>query len=232
MSKRHPGSRRAARESSQEPDDVFIAKVLHLGKWAESNQQVLLVAAVLIAIGVFGLVSYGNSRRAMDQAAAQELEVVHQSIGIGDVQGAKDDLVTFLDRFGGSAYEGEARLLLGELYLETGEPQQALAVLEPLGASPSDPIEFQAAALLGAAYEQEERWDEAEDVYLTIADRSELDFQVRNALTSAARIRGARGDADGAIELYEDAMAGLEENAPERGVYQMRIAELRAASTI
>ena len=119
--------------------------------------------------------------------------------------------------------------MLGELYLETGDAEQALAVLEPLGASPSEPIELQGATLLAAAYEQEERWAEAEEVYLTIADRSELDFQIRNALTSAARIRRDQGDAAGAIELYEQVLASLDENAPERGRYEMRIQEIRSA---
>ncbi len=103
-------------------------------------------------------------------------------------------------------------------------------MLDPLGSSPRSPIELQGAALLGAAYEHEERWGEAESTYLEIADRSDLDFQVREALTAAARIRDGQGDRDGAIELYERAMSSLEENAPERGLYEMRIEELRAAS--
>lgn len=230
MSQRHPGSRRTKHEASNEPDDIFIARVLHLGKWAEANQQALTVAAVVLAIGIFGLISWGNARGSMNQAAATELETIHQSIGISDTEGAKDALITFLDRFGGSAYEGEARLLLGQLYLQDGQAQQALAVLSPLGSNPRDPIEFQGAELLGAAYEHEKRWAEAETTYLAIADRSDLDFQVRNALASAARIRAGRGNTAGAIELYQRALSSLDENAPERGRYEMRIEELRAAS--
>ena len=230
MSQRHPGARRTQHEASQEPDDVFIAKVLHLGKWAESNQQALTVAGVVLAIGIAGLLYYGNYRRTLQQQAAQQLEFVHQAISISDTEGAKVDLITFLERFGGTAYEGEARLLLGELYLESGDPQQALAVLDQLGSRPSTPIEFQGAALLGAAFEQEERWDDAQDVYLSIADRSDLDFQVRDALTAAARIRGDQGDGGGAIELYERVLADLDENSPDRGLYEMRIEELRSAS--
>ena len=232
MSQRHPGARRTASRSSSEADDVFIARLLQLGKWAEGNQQVLVVAAVVIAIGVFGLVSWGNSRDRMNQAASLELENVHSSISIGDTEGAKDDLITFLDRFGGSAYDGEARLLLGQLYLQTGDAQQALSVLEPLAGSPRAPIELQGATLLAAAYEQEERWTEAEDTYLAIADRSDLDFQVREALSAAARIRGSLGDSAGAIELYEEALSGLDEGDPARGMFEMRIQELRTGGTV
>jgi len=231
MSQRHPGARRATQQSTEDSEDIFVAKVLHSGKWAQANQQLLTVIGVVIAIAVAGILYYGSFRSQLHDQAAQQLEVIHQSISIGDTEGAKIDLATFLDRFGGTPFEGEARLVLGELYLRSGDPQQALAVLGPLGSSPREPIEFQGAALLGVAYEQEGRWADAEEMYLTIADRSDLDFQVRNALAAAARIRGdQQGDAEGAIDLYERVLDDLGENSPERGVYEMRIQEILSGS--
>jgi len=231
MSQRHPGARRTHPEQGNDPDDIFLAKVLHVGKWATSNQQLLTVLGVVAVIVIAGVVYYGNYQGALVEQAAQELESVHQSIAIQDREGAKDELVTFLGRFSGTAYEGEARLLLGDLYLQSGDPEQAQAVLEPLGASPREPIEFQGAALLGRAYEQDDRWSEAEAIYLRIADRSELDFQVRDALASAARIRADQGDATGAIELYERVLDDMEENSADRGQVEMRIQELKTAAT-
>lgn len=231
MSQRHPAARRTAQKSDTEPDDAFVARVLHLGKWAEKNQQVITVLLVVIAIGVAGLVYYRSYRRSLAQQAAQELEQIYQTVGMSDVQGARTELGTFLERFGGTPYEAEARLLLGDLYLRDGSPQQAQAVLRPLGESPGEPLEFQAATLLAAAYEQDGQDAEAERIYLEIANGSELDFQVRDALEAAARLRAARADTDGALELYERALEGLEEGSPDRGLYQMRIEELRSAAT-
>lgn len=231
MPKRHPGSRRVKSQAhADDPDDLFVARILHFGKWAESNQQVLTVLAIVGAIGVAGLVYYRNYRETHTQQAAQQLETVYQSLTIRDQQGAKDQLVTFLERFSSTPYEGEARLLLGELYLRDGESEQAQAVLAPLGSSPGEPIELQGAMLLAAAYEEEERWSEAEEVYLEVADRSALDFQVRDALAAAARIRASQGDAQGAIELYQQVLSTLEQDAPERGLYEMRIQEIRSAT--
>ena len=231
MTKRHPGARRTHHQHDNDPDDVFLAKVLHIGKWANANQQLLTVMGVLAVILVAGVVYYRNYQETLVAQAAQQLESVHQSIAIQDREGAKNELVTFLERFSGTAYEGEARLLLGDLYLQSDDPQQARVVLEPLGASPRDPIEFHGAALLGAAYEQDNLWSEAEAIYLRIADRSELDFQVRAALASAARIRADQGDSAGAIELYERVLSDLEENAADREQFEMRIQELRTAAT-
>jgi predicted negative regulator of RcsB-dependent stress response len=228
MAQRQPGSRRA--KGSQDPDDVFVAKVLHAGKWAEHNQQLITILIVVVAIAFAGLLYYRSYRGSLDQQAAQQLELVYQSVAIQDTEGAVGQLVTFLERFGGTAYAGEARLLLGDLYLRSDRAEQALAVLEPIGASPRSPVDLQGASLLAAAYEQVGRADEAEATYMRIVDRSDMDFQVRNALAAAARIRGDRGDAAGAIELYERALEGLEAEDPQRGLYEMRIAEIRAAT--
>ena len=229
MSKRHPGSRRAHQEPSADPDDIFLARVLGVGNWARANQQLVTILGVVVAIGIAGAVYYNGYRETLGEQAAEQLESVHQSIVLQDTEGAKNELITFLERFSGTVYEGEARLLLGDLYLQSADAQQALQVLEPLGSSPRDPIEFQGAALLGAAYEEEGRLDDAEATYLRIADRSELDFQVRNALSSAARIKVSQGDGEGAIQLYQRALATFEANEPARGIYELRIQELMMA---
>ena len=229
MSKRHPGSRRAHQEPSADPDDIFLARVLGVGNWARANQQLVTILGVVVAIGIAGAVYYYGYRETLNEQAAEQLESVHQSIVLQDTEGAKNELITFLERFSGTVYEGEARLLLGDLYLQSADPQQARQVLEPLGSSPRDPIEFQGAALLGAAYEEEGRLDDAEATYLRIADRSELDFQVRNALSSAARIKVSQGDGEGAIQLYQRALATFEANEPARGIYELRIQELMMA---
>lgn len=228
MAQRHQGTRN---RKQSEPDDVFVAKVLEVGKWAESNQQLLTVLIVVVAIGVLGLVYYSNYRSNLNLQAAGELEQIYQSISIQDTEGARSQLVSFLERSAGTVYEAEARLLLGELYLQDGSPQQAQAVLSPLGESPRDPIDFQAASLLAAALEADAQWEAAEQVYLRIADRSDLDFQVRDALESAARIRSAQGDPEGAVALYRRLVDGLEETDPQRGLYQMRIEEIESAQT-
>lgn len=230
MTKRHPGQRKRPHGSSEHEDDLFIAKVLEVGNWAKANQQLLTVLGVFVVLGVAAAMYYSNYRKAMAVQASNELEAIHQSVSLGDTEGAKQELIVYLERFGGSPYAEEARMLLGELYLNSGEAQQAQAVLEPLAASPRDPLELQAASLLGAAYEQEEQWEDAEAVYLRIADRSNLDFQVRDALASAARIRANHGNPQGAAQLYERILEDMDENAPERGLYEMRLAELTATT--
>jgi len=230
MAKRHPGQRRTTQQKVESEDDIFIANVLEVGTWAKAHQQLLTIAAVLVVVAAASLVYYRNYRRGLVGQAGAQLEQIQQSVALNDTEGAKNQLKVFLDRFGGTPYEGEARMLLGELYLEGGEAQQAQAVLEPIGDSPHSPLQLQAAGLLARSYEQENRWKDAEDLYLRIADRSDLDFQVRGALADAARIRANHGDKAGAEALYKRILDGLKPNSPDRGLYEMRLAELNAES--
>jgi len=221
-------ARRPARAHKHEhdTDDAFIARILELSHWVETHRQILfVVGAILVVMAGAGLY-YHNYRKSLVAEAAQSMEQIHQSLSLQDRGGAKNQLVTFLQRFDGTPYAGEARMLLGQIYLENNQPQQAQAVLEPIAESPSRPIELQAAALLGAAYEQEKRWDDAVQVYMRIADRSKLDFEVRQALDNAARIKAQQGDSSGAAQLYQRILASLGPDDPSRGLYQMRIQEM------
>ena len=182
-----------------------------------------MALVILLASGLY----YRNYRATLAEQAANQLEQIHSSVALGDREGARNALIVYVDRFGGTPYAGEARMLLGELYLASNDADQALVVLEPMAESPREPLEMQAASLLAAAYEQEGRIADAEATYLRIADRSELDFQVRDALAAAARIRATQGNTQGAAELYRRILDGLEENAPDRGTWEMRLAEVQ-----
>jgi predicted negative regulator of RcsB-dependent stress response len=227
---KHPGQRRLAQTQVEDEDDIFIAKVLEVGNWAKSNQQLLTIAAVLAVVALASLVYYRTYRKGLVAQAGAQLEQIHQSVALNDREGAKSQLVVFLNRFGSTPYAGEARMLLGEIYLDDGDAQQAQAVLEPIGSSPHAPLELQAADLLARSYEQEDRWSDAEALYLRIADRSKLDFEVRDALADAARLRANHGDKQGAVELYKRILGSLKPKAPERGLYEMRLAELTATA--
>lgn len=215
------------RLGSSGSDDVFLEKTLAFGAWADKNRQLLLglgVAALVIALGA---VYYWNYRRTHLQQAAVELERVEQAAAFGDTANAKVELARYVESFGNTPYGDEARLLLGQVYLAGGQTDEAVKLLEP-AADLSEPLGLQVGVLLAQAREQKGDLKGAEDLLLQIATRSTLDFQVRGALENAARLRAQEGNAAGAIELYERILKDLDKTAPERGVYEMRLQELKA----
>lgn len=208
------------------PDDVFVARTLEFSEWARQNTQILVVFGIALALLAGGALYYASYRQDMRQQAVIGLERIQQTLGVGELEAGKAELVTYLDRFGGTPYAGEARLLLGQLYLQSGQTQQAIDVLRATADDLREPIGVQAAMLLAKAHEEQGDVEAAEELYLRVADRAELEFQITDALADAARLRRQAGDRTGAADLYRRILEGMEEDAEDRGLYEMRLQEV------
>ena len=227
MSKRqHPSSRRQSREPNKQ-EDAFVAGVLELSQWAGKNRHVLTMGSVVLVLAVMGGIYYVNFQRTLTVQAVNRLEAIHQAISISAFEDAKAQLSVFIDRFEGTDQASEAIVLLGRLHLEGGDAAVAISVLERAELGFRDSIDLQGNSLLARAYEDQGRWPDAEGVYLRVADGAELDFQIRGALERAARARRRQQDLDGAAELYERILATFEDDDPAKGIYELRLAEVR-----
>lgn len=230
MAKRHPGSSRRPGEKKHdvEADDVFVARVLEFSGWARNNSQVLILFGIAVAVVIFASLYYVNWRGAQAETAVAELERIAQSVGQSDPEASKISLEQYIERFAGTPYSAEARLLLGQLYLDGGQAGQALETLEAAGVSLREPMGVQLATLQARALEAQEQFADAEALYLRIADDSELAFQRIQALEDAARIRMNAGDYAGAAELYQRLLDDEEHSVEQQGLYEMRLGEARA----
>lgn len=226
---RHPAARRKHEE--QVADDAFIARLLEAWVWLRRHSRAMVVAVVGLAIVLAGGFYYRSYRASLRVQAAEELELIQQTLAAGGVQTAKGQLETFLTRFGGTAAAAEARMLLGQLHLESGDPQAAIQVLEPMARDLGTPLGLQAALLLGAAYEQTGRGEDAAALYLRAADAAPLHFQKRDALAAAARIRAQSGDPAASRDLYRRLLETLPPDHPDRALYELRVAEHEARAT-
>ncbi len=206
---------------------MFVAGVIDFSEWARTHRQALTLVGVAVGLLVAGSIYYVNFQRSLRIQAVNRLESIHQTISISATEDAKAQLSTFLESFGGTDQAREAVILLGRLHLESGDAPVAISVLERADLSFRDPIGIQANSLLARAYEHQGRWSEAEDTYLEVADRAEFDFQIREALSNAARARRRQQDVAGAAELYERILETFEDDDPEKGLYELRLSEVR-----
>lgn len=232
---RKPGTRSTKPTSPVDQEDAFVATTLQATQWAQRNRPILTLGVVLAALIVAGTVYYVRYQNTLNAGAALQLEEIQQRIDSGDQTGAQADLELFLERFGGTASADEARIALAQVSAAAGEREAAAEVLESLARDLGNPLGAQAASLLAAISEDAGNLETAEALYLRLADRSTLGFQVRDALAAAARIRWASGDAAGAMELYDRLLSRMDETDPGRGLVEMRRAEaevvvLRTAS--
>ncbi|MGD2123359.1 MAG: tetratricopeptide repeat protein [Gemmatimonadota bacterium] len=224
---RHPSSRRRASEEKKEAEDVFVEKTLELIQWAKDNSQILILAGIVLVVVVAGTIYYTNYRTSWQEQAVARLEQVQNSFAFGDRETAEADLYQYLEQFEGTVYALEARLVLGQALLEDGTPEESIEVLAPaVREMSSQPIGIQAGFLLAAAYEEAGRDEDAEELFIRIGNTTDLNFQVREALAGAARLRMKAGDTAGAAELFEDIIATYEEGDPNLGFWEMRLAEV------
>ncbi len=212
-------------------DDLFTSRVLELTVWARNNTQTLIFAGIVVALAVTATVYYFNFSETRENQSALELEQIHQVVGVVSTEETLAELNRFLDRFGDAGSAAEARLLLGQVHLENGNIEGAIEALRPLRGRLGEPVALQAGFLLAAAYEQQGLWDEAVATYLDIADETDLGFQLRNALSDAARVRAGQGRYTEAETLLGDLLDALTPTDPGRGVIEMRLAEMRARTS-
>jgi predicted negative regulator of RcsB-dependent stress response len=227
---RHASSKHKP-EEKKEAEDVFVEKVLQATKWAKANTQFLVFAGVVIVVVVAGTMYYGAWRDSQTDRAVAQLEQLQQSVTFGERESAKASLVQFIEAFGGTPFELEARLILGQVLLEDQTPEEAVEALAPaVREMDSHPVGIQAAFLMAAAYEEAGRLDEAERMFLRISNTAELTFQIREAVSGAARVRMLRENYAGAAELYQEVLDDMEADDPERSYWAMRLAEASARS--
>lgn len=227
--KRHPSA--PSPGGSDAPEDAFIARVLALWNWAQRNTQVLVLGGALLVLAVGAGIYYYNYQQNLRSQAAREFEQVQQAVGTGQPETARTELQSFIDRYGETPYGREARLLLAQFQLRTGAPEEAVSTLQPLTSELSEPIALEGSFLLAAAHEEAEQFDAAENVFLRIADAATLSFQIREALAGAAELRAREGNYAGAAQLYERILERHppDESDPEQAMYELRLAEMRAA---
>jgi tetratricopeptide (TPR) repeat protein len=228
---RHPTARRVHRDDTG-TDDAFVAQVLETSFWAREHARILVIGGIAAALLVIFGLWYISSRRALAERASTELTPLRAMVQSGNTQAAIPQLEQYLARFGGSDVADEARLMLGEEYLVTGQTQKALDVLAEVDTDLENPMAVNALMLRASALEGSRQAHRAEELYLRVADGAPYPFQQRDALDNAARIRMESNNPAGAAELYQRLLDELPEADPLRGVFELRMAEARAAAAV
>lgn len=227
---RHPTARRVHHERTS-PDDTFVEGALRTTAWAQEHRRLLILGTVTFLVVAAALFLYRRNQQILRDRAAIEIIQIRQTAQGGNPALTIRDAEGFLGTYGGTAAATEARLLLGQAYLASNQPQQAIDVVSALAGDLESPSGVSAALLTAAAHEAATRFDEAERVLLRIADTAPHDYQKIAALDNAARIRVERGNAAGAAELYTRLLDLLPEDSQDRPVFEMRRAEALAAAT-
>jgi predicted negative regulator of RcsB-dependent stress response len=222
-------SRSRTPRNVSDSDDVFAARAVEFTAWARRNARLIIAAAVVALALILGVVWYRMQQAQTREAAAAEFMRIEQTANSGNAALAIRDLEQFTRRYNGTPYADEARILLGQVHLQAGAPQQAVAALQGVANRVGkSPVGAQAALLLATAQAEAGNPAEAVTTYLRVADNARLEYHRQEALMSAATLREQTGDLAGAAELYRRLRDTAEEGSMQRSFYEMRLAEAEA----
>lgn len=211
-------------------EDTFVSGVLEATDWTRRHGTLILGAAAAVVILLIGIFYYRSYRSALEDRATSELTQVRQIAASGNLPLATRQLKQFVAKYSNTRAGSEGRVLLGQMLLQEGQGKEAVGVLQPLASDLKDPLGPGAAFLLGAAYESQQNAKQAEATYLRLADNARFEFQRRDALEDAARLKLQNNDPAGAASLYERILKAVPDTAVGRPIYEMRLAEAQAAA--
>lgn len=208
--------------------DAFIAGTVRAWEWVQENLQVVLVAVAGLAIAALGVLYYVNFRASVQEQAAADLAALRMAVS--SPEQAVPRLEAYIDRFAGTKAADEARLVLGRLYLDTGQPQEAAAALREVEQPPGHPVGYAAALLLANASEAAGDTAAALATWRSLGESARFAFQRREARSHVAAIVSARGELDAAAAILEEiaAEAARADEPAEAAVYRIRLGEINA----
>lgn len=181
------------------------------GFWQKNSKAIITISAILI-IAIGGYLGYKNFiQLPNEQKASEELFTAESffrkdsfSIALNGTQG-KAGFLKVISKYGGTSSGNLAHLYAGECYMHLGEFQKAIQHLEDFNAGAAKQVEAKVAGLLGDAYAELKKNNEALDHY----KKAGTLFPEDQAISSEYLFRGAllaeiSGKTDDAIEIYQE----------------------------
>lgn len=173
-----------------------------LGEWVTTHRTASswIGAAIAVAVGLFLWTQ--TTKTKSEDVASRDLQNARFAFESQNLPLAASGFSRIIENFSGTNAAEESHLLLANVRLLQGQPQQAVEVLRDYAPGAGRAYRSQAYGLLGAAYENLGRFQEAAGAYDTGAEAARLDFLKAQMLSDAARAWVAAGDTAKAIANY------------------------------
>lgn len=193
--------------------------------WVRAHRTISSWVGTLLILGI-GLFLWTQATKQRSQdIASRELQGARFAFESQNLPLAASELARIIENYSGTNAAEEARLLLANVRLLQGQPQQAVEALRDNAPRAGKPYRAQAYGLLGAAYENLGRFRDAGEAYESGAEAARLDFLKAQMLSDAGRAWVSAGDSAKAIAAYQR----IVKDFPKEGAAteaKVRLAEL------
>jgi tetratricopeptide (TPR) repeat protein len=170
--------------------------------WLNAHRQLAYWIGTVLVVGIVLIVWQMSTSRRSEEIANRELQSARFAFENQNLPLAASELARVVENYSGTNAAEEGRLLLANVRLLQGQPQQAVAVLQDHAGSAGRAYQSQAYGLLGAAYENLGRFREAGDAFERGAGAASMDYQKAQLLSDAGRAWTTAGDTTRAIAAY------------------------------
>jgi tetratricopeptide (TPR) repeat protein len=194
-------------------------------RWTRAHKRATSWVVTVLVVGAALFVWTVSSNRRSETIAGRQLQGARYAFESQNLPLAASELARIVENYSGTNAASEGRLLLAQVRLLQGQPQQAVEVLRDFAPGAGAAFRAQAYGLLGAAYENLGRPREAAEAYQTGAGRAGVDFLKAQMLSDAGRAWTAAGDTVKAIAAYRRIVKDL----PKEGAVteaKVRLGEL------
>ena len=195
-------------------------------EWALEHSKGLSIAAgaILVAVGLAWL--YVKSQQAQAQNASAQLVQAEQAVSSGNSALAQSDLERIVSRYGSTEAGRQAQLLLSQTYFDAGKFAEGIQNLQKLIDSKPKFVEASAYNLMGAGYEQQNKFDDAAGAYQKAADMAAGKSDRDSYLANAARALTAGGKTAEAVKIWTK--LATDPTSPAAAEARVRLGELQA----
>lgn len=178
--------------------------------WLQRHRRPVTWVAALAVVGA-GLFAWKVlSTRQGERVASQQLNSARFALESKNYALAASELARISANYSGTRSANEASILLAQVRLAQGQPQQAIEVLKDYAPGAPSAYQAQAYGLLGAAYENVGHPKEAADAYLQAAATAPMPFLKGQFLSDAGRTWLAAGDTGRAKAAYLEIVTKLD----------------------
>ncbi len=191
--------------------EPFLERLL---AWIRAHRQFATWTAAALAVALVLFVWTLSSTRRSEAIAGRQLQGARYALESKNLPLAASELARIVENYAGTNAASEGRLVLAQVRLLQGQPQQAIDVLRDFAPRAGAAYQAQAYGLLGAAYENLGRTRDAGEAYQTGAEHARMDFLKAQMLSDAGRAWTAAGDTAKAVAVYRRIVEQLPKTGP------------------
>src|SRR5712664_4780733 len=170
--------------------------------WVKAHRQIASWLGAIVVVGAVLFVWTMSTKRRTEEIASRDLQGARFAFENQNLPLAASELAKVVENYDGTNASEEGRLLLANVRLLQGQPQQGVTVLQDWASGAGQAYRSQAYSLLVAAYENLGRFRDAADAYGKASSAARLDFQRAQLLSDAGRAWTSAADTARAIAAY------------------------------